>query len=109
MIVGILDELGFRSAMHECNLYHGEIDGQLVLVCQQVDDFAIASKDPKIADLLIGKINAQVTTQNKGLGMRYNGIDLNQTCNYIKVLCESFIDCVLQTHGWNQPSPNEKD
>ncbi len=23
--------------------------------------------------------------------------------------CESFINHVLQTHGWNQPSPNEKD
>jgi len=59
--------------------------------------------------LLIGKINARVTTQNKGLGTCYNGIDLNQTRDYIKVSCESFIDCVLQTHGWNQPSPNEKD
>jgi len=27
----------------------------------------------------------------------------------IKVSCKSFIDHVLQTHGWNQPSPNEKD
>jgi len=95
--------------MNGHNLYHGEIDGQLMLVCRQVDDFAIASKDPKIADLLIGKINARVTTQNKGLGACYNGIDLDQTHDYIKVLCESFIDHVLQTHGWNQPSPNEKD
>jgi len=109
MIVGILDELGFRSTTHERNLYRGEIDEQLVLVCRQVDDFAIASKDLKIADLLIEKINARVTTQNKGLGTRYNGIDLNQTRDYIKVSCESFIDHVLQTHGWNQPSPNEKD
>jgi len=58
MIIGILeDELGFCSTTHECNLYHGKINGQLVLVCWQVGDFAIASKDPKIADLLIGKIN----------------------------------------------------
>ena len=110
MIVGILeDELGFRSTTHECNLYCSEIDGKLVLVCRQVDDFAIASKDPKTADLLISKINAWVTMQNKGLRTCYNGIDLNQTCDYIKVSCESCIDCVLQTHGWNQPSPNEKD
>jgi len=59
MIVGILeDELGFCSRTHELNLYLGEIDGQFVLVCWQVDDSAITSKDPKIADLLIGKINA---------------------------------------------------
>jgi len=47
--------------------------------------------------------------QNKGLGTCYNGIDLSQTHDYIKVSCKSFIDCMLQTHGWNQPSPNEKD
>jgi len=58
MIIGILeDELGFCSTTLEHNLYHGKINGQLVLVCWQVDDFAIASKDPKIADLLISKIN----------------------------------------------------
>jgi len=34
--------------------------------------------------------------QNKALGMHYNGIDLNQTCDYIKVSCESFINHVLQ-------------
>jgi len=51
MIVGILeDELGFHSMTHERNLYRGEIDGKLVLVCCQVDDFAIASRDPRTAD-----------------------------------------------------------
>jgi len=110
MIVGILeDELGFRSTTHEHNLYCSEIDGKLVLVCHQVDDFAIASEDPKTADLLISKINAHVMTQNKGLGTCYNGIDLSQTRDYIRVSCKSVIDCMLQTHGWNQPSPNEKD
>jgi len=34
MIVGILEgELGFCSTTHECNLYQGEIDGQIILVC----------------------------------------------------------------------------
>ena len=35
MIVGILegDELQFKSTTHERNLYRGEIDSELVLVC----------------------------------------------------------------------------
>jgi len=59
-----------------------------------VDDFAIAiaTKDPRMADILIDKINAHVTTQNKGIGTKYNGVDLLQTRNYIKLSCESFID-----------------
>ena len=109
MIVGILeDELGFRSTIHERNLYRGEIDGELLLVCRQVDDFAIAVKNPKTADILINKINECVTTQNKGLGTKYNGVDLLQTRDYIKISCESFIDRVLQTHGWDKSSPIDK-
>jgi len=109
MIVGILEnELGFRSTTHERNLYQGKIDGKLLLVCRQVDDFAIAVKDPKTADILINKINARVTTQNKGVGVKYNGVNLLQTHDYIKISCESFIDWVLQTHGWDKTSPINK-
>jgi len=86
MIVGILeDELGFCLTTHERNLYQGEINGELLLVCCQVDDFAIAVKNPKIADILINKINAHVTTQNKGVGTKYNSVDLLQTGDYIKI------------------------
>ncbi len=89
MIVGILeDNLGFHSTTHKHNLYCCKIDGQLVLVCCQVDDFAITLKDPKTADLLIGMINAQVMMQNKGHGTHYNDIGLSQTCDYIKMSCE---------------------
>jgi len=109
MIVGILeDKLGFHSTTHERNLYQGEIDGELLLICCQVDDFTIAVKDPKTADILINKINAHVTTQNKGVSMKYNGVDLLQTRDYIKISCESFIDQVLQTHGWDKTSPIDK-
>jgi len=99
MIVSILeDKLGFRSTTHERNLYRGEINGELLLVlCHQVDDFAIAiaTKDPRMADILIDKINAHVTTQNKGISTKYNGVNLLQTCSYIKLSCKSFIDQVV--------------
>jgi len=109
MIIGILeDKLGFRSTTHERNLYRGEINGELLLVCRQVDDFAIAVKNPKTADILINKINVHVTTQNKDVGTKYNGVDLLQTQDYIKISCESFIDQVLQTHGWDKSSPVDK-
>ncbi len=63
MIVSILeDKLGFQSTTHERNLYQGKIDVKLLLACQQVDDFAIAVKNPKTADILINKINPCVTT-----------------------------------------------
>ena len=37
----------------ERNLYHGIVDGKTVLVCRQVDDFAIACASPNITDRVI--------------------------------------------------------
>jgi hypothetical protein len=119
MIVGILEgpELGFTSTTHERNLYRGVIDGELVLVCRQVDDFAVASASPAAAAQLIAVINAHATTSsqgigildNQGIGIRYNGVDLHQTRDYIKISCETYINRVLQTHGWEKPNAKESD
>jgi hypothetical protein len=58
MIVGVLegDKLAFKSTTHERNLYIGTIDGERVLVCRQVDDFAIASKSRAAAEKLIAQV-----------------------------------------------------
>ena len=119
MIVGILegDELGFISTTQERNLYRGTINGELVLICRQVDDFAIASASTATADKLIAVINAHATTSSKGigipddqgLGLRYNGIDVHQTRDHIKISCETYINRVLQTHGWEKPGARETD
>ena len=113
MIVSILEgkELGFKAMTHERNLYHGTINGETVLVCQQVDDFAIASKSRAIADKLVAIINKHATMENQGIGIRdgygmhsqYNGVDICQTHDYIKLSCDTYIQCVLQTHGWEKP------
>jgi hypothetical protein len=119
MIVGILEgpELGFTSTTHERNLYRGTIDDALVLVCRQVDDFAIASTSPTAATKLIAIINAHATTESQGVGVkddqgvgiRYNGVDVHQTREYIKLSCETYINRVLQTHGWETPNAKETD
>jgi hypothetical protein len=117
MISGILKGFGFKSTTHERNLYRGEIDGQMVLVCRQVDDFAVGSEDPAVASKLVSMINDQVTTIDKGIGditvngafSQYNGVDIHQTRDYIKLSCESYIDRVLQTHGWVTPDHQQSD
>jgi hypothetical protein len=117
MIDSILKEFGFNNTTHERNLYRGEIDGAMVLVCRQVDDFAIASVDPSHASKLVAMINAKVTTVDKGIGditlkgafSQYNGVDIHQTRDYVKLSCESYIDRVLQTHGWATPDHQTSD
>jgi hypothetical protein len=39
----------------------------------------------------------------------YNGVDIWQTRDYVIISCKTYIDCLLQTHGWSTPSPNESD
>jgi KUP system potassium uptake protein len=105
----LIAELGFRSTTHEPNLYRGTVADQDVLLCRQVDDFSIACKDPAIAERLIALINARVTTESKGLGTRYNGIDLLQTRHYLQLSCGTYIRRILQTHGWEAPAHHESD
>lgn len=117
MIGGVLSDLGFKNTTHERNLYRGLINGKMVLVCRQVDDFAVASESTAAASELVSLINARVTTVDKGIGditingafSQYNGVDIHQTRDYIKMSCESYITRVLQTHGWTTPERHQSD
>ena len=78
---------------------------------------AIATKVPSTAEKLINIINQHATTSSKGIGtpsdqgirICYNGLDVHQMCDYIKISCETYIDCVLQTHGWETPGARESN
>ena len=105
----LINTLGFKNTTHERNLYRGTFEDQDVLICRMVDDYCIATADPAVASSLIAKLNEFVTTDSKGSGdlikergshLIYNGVDLYQTRDYLKLSCETFIDRLLQTHGW---------
>ncbi len=113
----LIDRMGFRNTVHERNIYSGTIDGKDVLVCRQVDDFAVGAESPDTAELFITKIREHVQAEYAAMGIetegglyqRYNGIDVFQTRDYVKLSCESYIDRMLQTHGWDAPASNERD
>jgi len=89
------------------NLYSAEIKGELIYICQQVDNFAIASNTMVVADYIICIIDKHVSTSNKGVGTRYNGLNDLQTHDYIKIHCESYIDQILLSHSWTDLGPKE--
>jgi len=108
MIVDIVQtEFNFKATTHECNLYCAEIKGEVVFICRQVDDFAISSDLTAVADHIISVIDKHVSTTNKGIGMKYNGLDVLQTRNYIKLHCKSYINKILLSHGWTESGPKE--
>ena len=103
----ILTKLGFKSTTHEKNIYSGHIDGALVLICRQVDDLAIASADPSVAQSVIDRLADQVALTSDGILTSFNGIDVSQTRNYVRISCASYIRRMLESHGWSQGHPNE--
>ena len=72
----------------------------------QVDDFAIAAPDEQTANILLDKIDDKLTIPMKRQGFldMYNGIDVAQTRDYIKVSCTTFINkiCTKYLISWMQ-------
>ena len=57
----ILQELGLMPTFHEPCLYLGVINGKRVIFKCQVDNFAIAAPDAKIANILLNMLNDKLT------------------------------------------------
>ena len=110
-------ELGFRATTHETCLCHKQIDGDLVLVLRQVDDFSIASTNPAHCKHTIQEIESRMQNPLNDLGVikRFNGIDILQARDFVKISCETHIDKIASHHGWqselasNQPVPMQAD
>jgi hypothetical protein len=100
----ILRELGLMPTVHEPCLYLGIINDQRVKFKRQVDDFAIAAPDAKTADILLDMLDEKLTIPIKRQGFldMYNGIDVYQTWDYIKIACTSFVNkcCDKYINTW---------
>ncbi len=113
----ILRELGLTPTIHEPCLYSGIIAGQHIIIKQQVDDFAITAPDKKTSDILLDLLNDQLSIPLKQQGLldMFNGINVLQTSNYIKIDCHTYIDkfCKKYLNTWlskvplteNRPTP----
>ena len=84
----------------------------------KVDDFAVASPHSEAGEIFMNKIREHVEAEYLGMGIstpegryhRFNGLDVHQTRSYVRISCQSYLERVLQTHGWDtddkQPSVN---
>jgi hypothetical protein len=112
-INGILlgPEFGFTNMTHETNIYQGTYDGVKILLLRQVDDFLLSAPEPSIADkiytwiceLLHQPAEKDIPFVNEGIDTEFNGVDVLQTRDYIKVSSASYIHRLLKTHGWDTP------
>ena len=113
----ILQELGLTPTTHKPCLYSGTIAGQRVIFKRQVDNFAIAAPDKRTANIVLDLIDDQlkITLKRQGLLDMFNGINVVQTHDYIKIDCHSYINkfCEKYLDTWlskvpltdNRPTP----
>ncbi len=114
-ITSILHDLGFRSTTHERNIYIAHLDGTPILLLRQVDDFALASPDPAIATTIFDAIGKKLQLPGEtsppfeqlGLMSSFNGVDVHQTRDYIKLSCTSYLRRLLAGHNWETPGEFE--
>jgi deoxyuridine 5'-triphosphate nucleotidohydrolase len=105
LIDKIILNLNLKPCKHEPNLYYTDNymnTGKRVLFLRQVDDFAVSCQDRSTAQDVISQINSKMTIEVKELGTieRFNGIDVDQTRDYIKLSNGTYIRKILRNHQW---------
>jgi hypothetical protein len=109
----ILQELGLNPTVHKPCLYSRTIAGKGVIFKQQVDDFAIAAPNERTANILLDMINNKLKIPLKWQGLldMFNGINIIQTRDYIKIDCHTYIDkfCAKYLDTWLNKVPMTKN
>lgn len=96
----ILRNLGYTQMTHEPCIYvnrRADLNEEVYLL-RQVDDFALACTDKRIADKLWDEIDSKLNADLKreGLLHRHNGIDIEQTDAYIRITCQTYLNKILE-------------
>ena len=104
LINKIIVNLKLQPCTHEQNLYYTNdynSTGKTVLFLRQVDDFAIACQDETIAEQVIKDINSKMSIDVKKLGIvsRYNGVDIDQRREYIKLHACTYLEKLEAQHS----------
>jgi hypothetical protein len=109
-VTAILKDLSFVPTTHEPCIYGGTVDGHSVLFLRQVDDFAISFDDPatyeKLCDLTDTRLNEPI--KRLGLLRLYNGTNIEQTRDYVRLHSTSYIDKILAANTWLGDSPRAR-
>jgi len=114
-ISAILEKVGFTNTTHKKNIYTGKFCDEKVLLVRQVDDFALGCHQESTAKSVYAKIGTKLALHNEaeapfeylGLLDSFDGYDVLQTRDYIKLSAESYIRRLLKAHGWDNPSQRE--
>ena len=117
----ILDDMGFTATTHEPCLYFKNImhntEQHKIMILRQVDDFIISGPTEMICQQVRNDIQRKMTCTLNDLGIikRFNGVDILQSQEYIKLSCHTYINKIISHHEWKnlkaakQPVPMRTD
>ena len=85
------------------------------MLLRQIDNFCADKTNDKAARDLFNDIGIKIQFLSEkkddkilfkflGVIRDYNGVDVIQTPDYIKMTCTNYIICLLISHGWNTVS-----
>jgi hypothetical protein len=88
-----------------------------LLPLQQVNNFSLAISDPTVATEIYDAISLALQLPgkpsppfvNEGLITSLNGIDMIQTCDYVKLTSATYIRHLLAAHHWETPAANKSE
>ena len=100
----ILRDIGLTPTIHEPCLYSGVVHGKRVILKCQVDNFAIAAPNERTSNILLDFIDEALSIPMKRQGYldMYNGVDVTQTHDYIKISSHTFVTkiCKKYLNSW---------
>jgi Reverse transcriptase (RNA-dependent DNA polymerase) len=97
----LLNTFHLRNTTHERNLYSGTFNDHPILVKRQVDDIAVASPCKDTAQAFIIELGKHVQIKGNDLLTTFNGIQVEQSSDYIRVHCTRYIERLVAAHGWD--------
>jgi hypothetical protein len=99
----LIAKMGFTHTTHEpCLYYKHHATLGLILLLQQVDDFIIGAKTMELCLDIKQQIQDSMVNVLNELGVikRFNGLDIEQTRHYIKISAQTYINKIVEHHGW---------
>jgi Reverse transcriptase (RNA-dependent DNA polymerase). len=101
----VLQRFEFKSTTHEPCLYRGKYKGHDILLCRQVDDMLIAGANRNVLRSFAEEIGKHLHVKiGDGPSVHYNGLDITQTREGIKIHCSTYIKKLAKAHGWESTS-----
>ena len=99
-IVPIFSEMGFKpNTIFPCVYLAQNYHGDKVIICRQVNNFKVSAKDEATVQTVMANIKNRIHFKYNPKALTcFNGIDYEQTQDYIKVHATTFLGWTLKDH-----------